>query len=490
MFLKSIRFKITLLYMFILSLTLMLFSISVYQNFKSNMYGDLDDLLESKATGIANAINTYWEAQKLEALSEGAKESVFSKVNNINFAKISQHWVEEKKRNQRSGTVIQIYDVNGKEIASSENLPQTLALPEDIFNAISEEEDQYDNIEYKTAAGKTVTLRAYTMPVIENGKVSYIVQVAMPVTDIYEALSSLKVPFFVYLPLTVILTAVGGLILVNVAFNPVNGMIRTIRQITAQNLKLRVDIPDTKDEVKKLADTFNDMLVKLEESFLSERKFIQDISHELKTPLTILKGELEVALKRARSPEEYELTLESGLEEVDRISKIVDDLLILAKLDNKDLPLKPARLDLGLFIKEILDDVDVLAQQKDIKVNYLQEPGILLDADPAYLRRLLLNILDNAFKYTPAGGKVNLRLGKEDGFAQIKIADTGVGIPEEELSHIFDRFYRARKTHASPGFGLGLAIAESIVAMHKGKIGVQSKLNQGTAFTIYLPLAV
>lgn len=488
MFLKSIRFKITVWYMLILGATLCLFSILVYGIFSNNAYESMDDLLESKASGIATSIDTYLEMGRLDTIKEEAGKGAFSKIDGLDFKKIAQHWLEDKSDEPKlMNIVVHIYDAKGKLIASSKNAPDMRALMKEILDYVLEDEDSFDNFNIKSSAGKISSFRVFTLPGVENGKVAYIVQVASPATQIYAALKNLKITLFIFLPLTVAITGIAGAFLAKLALRPVNSMIKTIRQITAENLKLRVSIPDTKDEIKKLADTFNDMLVKLEEAFSSERKFIQDVSHELRTPLTILRGELEVALKKLRSPEEYESVLQSSLEEIDRISKIVDNLLILARFETKEVPLEMRPVDLNSLVQDIANDIDILAQEKNIKINFKAKERIILAADASYLKRLFLNLLDNAVKYTQDSGNISLDLSSAKDFAKIKISDTGIGIASDKLPFIFNRFYRAGQGHYNVGFGLGLAIAKSIVEIHKGRIEVESRPGQGSAFTVYLP---
>lgn len=266
-------------------------------------------------------------------------------------------------------------------------------------------------------------------------------------------------------------------------------MIDIIHKITAENLKLRVNIPDTtKDEIRRLADTFNEMLERLEHAFSSQRQFIEDFAHELKTPLSVLKGELEVALKKIRSTEEYESILQSNLEEVERINRIVENLLMLARLDSNAIVLRREPLNVGLLVKAIVDDIRVLAAQENIGVDYLIRDAITVYGDENQLKRLFINLLDNAIKYTLRNGKVIVDIEPVDNYAKIVVSDTGMGIPDSEIHHIFNRFYRLDKSRHQPGFGLGLSIAKSIVEAHKGKIEVKSKLNQGTTITVFLPI--
>ena len=490
MFLKSIRFKITLWYMLILAITLFLFSVLLYHNVSHNLYEDLDDLLESKAEGIANSIDTYWEAEKLEAIKSGIKSDIFSKINNINFAKIAQRWVKEKSNDPKlMDIIVQIFDVNRENIASSKNIPSITSLPKETFDYVVKGNYYFNNLNIESPEGKPLSLRLLTIPVTENDKVAYVVQVVSSPASIHSALNSLKVRLFFLSPLIVFLTGIVGAFIAKITLNPVDNMIRTVRQIAADNLKLRINIPDTKDEIKKLADTFNDMLMRLDKSFSSQQQFIQDISHELKTPLTILKGELEVTLKKIRSAQEYETVLHSSLEEINKINRLVENLLILARFENRERRLDIKSTDLNILMEKVLDDIKILAEQKNIKIIFSEQEKTVLEADENQIRQLFLNLLDNAIKYTPKDGKVTVSLKKENNFTKIQISDTGIGIPKNGLPYIFDRFYRMDKARSSLGFGLGLSIAKSIVEAHKGKIEVQSQPGQGTTFTISLPIS-
>ncbi len=290
------------------------------------------------------------------------------------------------------------------------------------------------------------------------------------------------------LPAAVILAGILGTFLAKVTLRSFNKMIGTIHQIEAKNLKLRINAPDTGDEIKKIADTFDNMLERLDKAFSSQKQFAQDISHELKTPLTVLKGELEVALKKSRSPKEYESILSSSLEEIDKIAKIVESLLTLAKFDSKEEPLNIGRMDLNLLIQEIVSDMKILAEQKNVEIKFLQRKEMILNGDRDQLKRLFVNLLDNAIKYTPQGGKIILESKKEGKIINIEISDTGIGISQDELPRIFDRFYTVDKSRSGVGFGLGLSIVKSIVEAHKGNIEVKSVLNKGTTFTVHLPV--
>ncbi|MDD5772613.1 MAG: ATP-binding protein [bacterium] len=303
-----------------------------------------------------------------------------------------------------------------------------------------------------------------------------------------STLRKLRIIMVILLPFTVLLTSVVGGFLAKIALNPVDKMIHTIHQITTENLKLRIDIPDTKDEIKRLADTFNQMLMRLEYGFTTQRQFIEDFAHELKTPLAVLKGELEVTLKKIRSTEEYESVIHSNLEEVNRISKIVEDLLTIVRFEINVSMLELKQINISALVQDITEDIKILALQKNININCLAKDPIFIWGDENQLKRLFINILDNAIKYTPHNGNISVEISRADNYANIAISDTGIGIPENEIVHIFDRFYRLKKFNQQPGFGLGLSIAKSVIEAHKGKIDVKSTLNKGTTFIISLPL--
>jgi len=485
MLFQSIRFKIFLWHMLILSLALFIFGMALYHNFYIKISDDTNDILRSRAKGIEQSIDTYWAAEQMD-IAAGDSKVHFAKVDNINFIRIAKRWVGEKINDpDLINIVVRIFDAHGLPVASSRNIP-TEHLNSRIYNDVKKGANHFEN-SYLDVNEKPTLFRIFTTPVMENKKLSYVVEVASPLAQLNEVLRNLSFSLLFLLPLTVILTSLSGVFLVQLTLKPVDQMIETIHQITAENLKLRLKIPGTKDEIESLARTFNQMISRLDEAFTSQRQFMGDISHELKTPLSVLKGELEVTLKRIRSTQEYETALHSSLEEVNRLAGIVENLLTLARFDAKTTTLYAQSLDLDLLIKDTVEAIQVLAVQKEITLQYNSAQMVNITADKHQVKRLVLNILDNAIKYTLPGGKITIDLRQQDAWAEIDITDTGIGIPEAELPHIFDRFYRVDKARSSVGFGLGLSIAQSIAKAHGGKIVAKPNFLQGTIFTIFLP---
>lgn len=490
MFVKSIRFKIMALYMVMLSVTLLSFSIMLYHNVNVGLYGGMDTLLESRAGGIAKAIDTYWEASNLEAADGGEKSEVLRKRRNANFSRIAQRWVREESSDPALlNIIVQVFDTDGAAIASSKNTQGIASITRSNFISVLQGKARFDTVSFEAQAGQAL-LRVYTTPIFENEKVAYIVQISSPVSTIQIALNKLKLALFFLLPFTVFLTGIMGALLAKATLRPVDSMIATIHQITAANMKLRLAVPPTKDEIQKLAQTFNDMLQRLEEAFVSQRRLFEDISHELKTPLTVMKGEFEVMLKKLRTQEEYETAMVSALEEVNRITKLAEQLLMLARFDSKQSFPEKKLLNLSKLMEVIIVSVRRLAGQKQIRLSFMKtHDDLFMEGDESQLKTMLLNILDNAVKYTPAEGEIRVTIERDTMLAKVKIQDTGIGILQKDIERIFDRFYRVEKSRSAAGYGLGLSIAKAIAESHKGSIEVKSKPASGTLFTITLPLS-
>jgi heavy metal sensor kinase len=490
MFYKSIRFKITIVYTMILALTLSAFSAALYHNVRRSLYENMDSLLRSRAEGIVHAINTYWATERLGAMRYGIEPEEAAALENIDFATIAQRWVEGKSKDPKMlDVIVRIFDSDGVPIASSKNTQGISSVSRENLISVLMGNSCFDTVEPSYPTRKIVAFRVFITPAVENDKVEYIVQVASPLDPIGAALYTLRITLFILFPITVLLTGITGAFLAKLTLRPVDSMIKTIHSITAENMKLKLAVPDTRDEIMKLAETFNDMLLRLDSAFTSQKHLFEDLSHELKTPLTVLKGEFEVTLKKIRSPEEYENLLKSGLEEIDKISKLADNLLMLASFESKRIMPDRKRLDLGLLIQAAVNSIRKLAGRKNVgmALSGISE-GIAINGDEQQLKLMVLNLVDNAVKYTPAGGRVTVALEQGKDSARIKISDTGRGIAGNELPHIFDRFYRAEKSRSGDGFGLGLSIAKSIVEAHDGHIEAASAAGSGATFIITLPL--
>jgi two-component system, OmpR family, sensor kinase len=337
----------------------------------------------------------------------------------------------------------------------------------------------------------THPVRVLTQPVMEGARVISLVQVGMSLERMMETQRNFLLTLAAVLPLGLLLAGGGGWLLARRALGPVVRMAETAHRIGAAHLATRIQEPGTGDELDRLARTLNEMFARLDAAFIQSRQFTADASHELQTPLTILKGELEVALRSPRSAEIYQQVLGSALEEVNRIARMVDGLLILSRADAGALRMARDPVDLPLLVEEVHAQALVLAQGRSVSLclGGLEPVGILGDADG--LRRVLLNLVDNAIKYTPPGGRITLTLEQGGAWATLRISDTGVGIQAGDREAVFRRFFRTQEARDSgePGVGLGLCISRSIVEAHGGKLEVESAPGRGTTFTVLLPLA-
>jgi heavy metal sensor kinase len=283
----------------------------------------------------------------------------------------------------------------------------------------------------------------------------------------------------------------GGLALANRALRPVSEITRRAHRITAENLDQTIPVRNPRDELGRLSLTINDMIRRLQESFARVRQFSADASHELRTPLTIMRGEIELSLRSPKTPDAYRTVLESTLEEILRMTTIIDNLLTLAKADQGIALGSLSEVALDGLVEELHEDATLLAARKGLTVELRSNTPIVLVGDRLRLRQLFLNLVDNAIKYTPEGGTVTLALERRDGTAVFEVTDTGIGIPPADLDRIFDRFYRVDKARSRElgGSGLGLSIARWIAELHRGTIGVRSELQRGSVFTVTLPIS-
>jgi len=281
------------------------------------------------------------------------------------------------------------------------------------------------------------------------------------------------------------LSVIGFLIIYNFTKSLIF-LSKKMRMISSKNLDERITTVKSQDEIGELAQTFNGLLDRLNKAFKRERQFIGDVAHELKTPITTLRSSFEVTLQKERSNDEYKKIIKESIAETGKITNTIKNILELAWTEAPDENQKEI-FDLSLLLEELVEIAQKLAVKKKIKISFSILPNIKISGCRDRLGRAILNIIDNAIKYTPDEGKVEINLEKEKDQAIVVVKDTGPGIEEGELENIFDRFYRGSKTKKIFGAGLGLAIAKSTISIHKGEIKVVSHLGEGTVFFVFLP---
>lgn len=459
-----IKWKLTLWYGGILALILIIFSSGVYIYFRNSLQISIDVKIKSIAEVLASS------------MTDTHNQSVFG-----NFERYLENVLGRKPK----GKFIQIIDASGK-IGAKMNDIETETIPVS-FNTM--ERALKGEAVYETMENVNPRLRMLTLPILENKKITSIVQVGSSLADFDETMRKLLIIMIISIPTSIGATIILGYFMAKKSLRPVDQIRRAAVKISSSNLDERIDIKGRKDELSRLAETFNAMINRLKDAFQRVNQFSIDVSHELKTPLTILKGETEVALRKERANEEYKKLLESNLEEIDRMSRIIDDLLLLSKADSKDMKLNVENISLRDLLADVCMNMKIVATNKgiDLAVNELADVRFI--GDELKLRRMLLNIIENGIKYTQEGGIVTVSSSTDNGYAYITVKDNGAGISKDDLKYIFDRFYRAdRSRKRESGSGLGLSISKWIAEAHKGTIEVESQLSTGSQFSIKLPL--
>jgi len=481
----NIRTRLTFLYLAIFGSTLIVFCSLLYRNFTTDQQNEFDIALYNHAVDIAQGITVNPDGNLVvspDVLSTGGKIFPFSAGN----------------------VFIQVLTLNGTEIGRSRNLGnshlpvfqenwQLLFRSRGVFRTIST-----DDLKIQNKRGGSRSLRLLSALSPGHPSHDFILQVAVPETFLTQVTQDLKRFLWFGIPLTLISATFAGLYLSRKALAPVSDMILKANALSPNHLSERIPVPPTNDEMRSLALTLNALLEKLQRAFESQERFIADASHELKTPLAILRGELDVFRSRPRSTEEVSTFITSALQELSYLSRVVEDLLILARVDTGSAIITKAPVRLEEVVLDVISKLEILGRQKDVKIRLLlsEEPStqsvdedlFLVQADSDLLRVLVKNLIENAIKYSPPGKVAEVKLRADTEWIHLQVTDHGPGIPDEIIPKIFQRFYRgpANQNSQLPGAGLGLAIAQRIAEIYAGKVEVKSTLGVETTFTVHI----
>jgi heavy metal sensor kinase len=453
---RSLRVSLTAWYILLLAFTLTLFSGYLYIQLEQSLRTQLDASLQLTST------------QTLTNLISSNGHPAFRKTRNSQT--ITQQLLE-------AGFAIRLMDQNGK---IWDGLGRDLAIPTTLPTHTG----------FSTLTTSTTTWRVYnqTLPTA-YGEGAWL-QVAESLEPIYEASEHLLTLMVLGFPLVLMIAALGGLFLADRALRPIERIIHTAQNIDANDFTQRIGYQGSTDEVRRLAKTLDRMLDRLQLAFEHEQRFTADAAHELRTPLTVIKGRIGVTLSRSRTVAEYEQTLQSLEQETDRLIRLTHGLLFLARLDLRQThPALLQAVDLSHLLTTLVEQIQPLAETQQIQVLAEISPQLLVLGNADYLTNLFLNLIDNALKYTPSGGRVTLKATQNYQGVEVQVQDTGVGIEAKHLPLLFDRFYRVKedRSRQTGGAGLGLAISHEITRLHYGKLTVQSQVKHGTTFTLFLP---
>ena len=441
----SIQNRLLIIYTIIFSVAFIVFAVIVYELPRARILAQIDRDLAALAT---------------EVVQPGSLPEVLETF-------------------ETASTLVIVADENGEIVARSRNLT--------MFNDLLDPNADPFTESFGVVQHGNTQLRVYTVPLpdTEGQGTHFYLQVAR-LLDTYEHLNRVSLTALLMGFAAATTSLFVAVLLTPGLFKPLEDIATVARQITrADDLSRRVPYANRPDEIGDLARAFNQTLERLERLFRTQQRLLADVSHELRTPLTTMRGNLDLIERMGEADPESISAIQL---EIERMTRLVGDLLLLARADSGGLPLerKPVEVDNILF--DVYRQVAMLNPPVDVKLVDVDQVTVLGDADR--LKQLFLNLVENAIKYTPEGGSVELSLSKKGGWAQFEVCDTGIGIPPENLSHIFDRFYRVDKARARAhgGSGLGLSIAKWIAQAHGGAIRVKSQLGEGTTFTVTLPI--
>ena len=473
----SIRLRLTLWYSFVLAILLIGLGAGIYTILSNNLRLNIDAQLTETADQILSA----------------SRVRQFSNILQVDVP-------EELDIFRASGVAVIVIGTDGQVVRKSRNVG-TFNKPfdPDALPLITPQNSLTRDVHLDGAH-----IRVFSAPIaVSDQQVGYL-QIAASLDGVNESLRQLGVLMLLGGAIGVLAAAIVGAFLARQALQPMDRITQTAAAIArARDLDRRVPQPNDRDEIGRLAETFNFMLDRLEGLFKSQQRFIADISHELRTPLTTIRGNVDL-LRRMGGADPA--SLEAIRTESDRMTRLVGDLLLLAQAD-AGLPMRHEAVEVDRVAGEVVKQLQVIAGTVEVALRRETTEALAVSGDPDRVRQLLLNLIDNAIKYTPPRGQVTVRVAQDAGWARVDVSDTGPGIPPEHLQPgpngtplIFERFYRVEKSRSrvatlnsgngrpGSGTGLGLSIAQWIVQSHAGRIDVRSELGKGTTFTVWLPL--
>lgn len=461
----SLRFRLTAWYAGLLMGALLLFGVSVYLGLDRYLDWMLQDTLSSECRTIGTKLLSQFPDKSQDWLKAEIDEAYAPEVNS---------------------RFIRVYR-QGTELIYLSGAPKDGTFdPSQISSPQGDNSDTLRRI--RLATGQQLLIR--TMGFTTHDGSRFLVESGMPYRQIQLVLHGLFLTLAIYTPLLVFLAISGGYWLMRRSLQPIDEITARAEGITSSNLSERLPVIRTGDELEHLSAALNRMITRLDEAFQHINRFSADASHELRTPLTILQLELEGIVSNHALSVTIADQIGSALEETNRMSRIVESLLTISRLDAGETKLDRLPLDFGALVHATSSEMRIMAHEKSIALRMNTESGVWVRGDRTRLQQIVVNLVDNAIKYTPEAGLVEVRSRAENGAAVLEVEDNGVGIPPHAIPHVFERFYRVDKarSRASGGAGLGLSIVKAICAAHGGEIQVSSLEGRGSCFQVRLPL--
>ena len=476
---RSIRFVLTLWYIGILTIILCLFSSTLYSTVSIHLDLHINETLASQADSIADTIFAFWKAEQ----GSTRVDTIQNEMKSGKFLTLIQRWFNQTHKLEKH--LSRLVGTEGSVLCVSMYFAELqIPLQDPIIDKALAGHTSYQTI---NRYGRR--FRLITRPIMEDGQVLYVVQIASSLKHADASLEQLRDWLLWLIPLTLFLTSAVGWFLATAALKPVGRMIQKAQSIGIKDLHERIAVPETGDELEQLAKTFNGLLSRLDKSFRRMRQFSAAAAHELRTPLSIMRGELEVTLRKPRENEEYKQLLSAQLEVLTELANIVEQLLTLAYAEEGEEAIQWEKIRLGQLIERMLQVWQKAAEKKEIMVHFSERDPALILGEKRLLERLVANFLDNAIKHTPPHGQITIETVRNGDEACLVVQDSGSGITPEELPRIFDKFFSQSNGNKSgeSGVGLGLGLCRWIAESHKGRIEVEAAPGKGARFVISFP---
>jgi heavy metal sensor kinase len=464
---NSLRSRVTTWYVGLLATALLVFGSVLYFAVDEYLTAGLENSLSGEAHAIASNLLAF-EEKKGAAWMTGEIVEAYAPEQSSRFIRVTR----------QDGVVLYASGDTRDPYIDARRVPPPL------FNGATKSFHE----EVQNGAHH---LLLYTLPYTSSSGLRYLIEMGASLTPIQKVLYSLLKIILLITPLILLVAAIGGRFLMVRPLRPLVALTEHAERIGNRGLGERLPVILTGDELERLSLSLNRMISRLEDALSYNRRFSADVSHELRTPLTILRGELEQVAQMSGLQAEARESVGSALEEIDRMAKIVENLLTIARLDSGTDVVDRLDVDLGQLVQWTVDQMHLIAEEKRITIHCTLAQRAIILADPARVKQVLVNLMDNAIKYTPAGEEVNLSASVSQSNAILEVCDAGIGIPLEALPHVFDRFYRSDKARSreSGGTGLGLSIVQAICHAHDGSVHIESQEGRGTIVRVEFPLS-
>jgi len=465
----SLRTRVTSWYVGLLTISLIVFGACIYLGVQRYLEASLQHSLTSEARSVAETFVNEFEKKGEAWLTQELSES-YPQARNAQIVRLSRI---------RPGIGYQVLYPPVEQNASAS---EKISLPPDVHLQTAEFRHE--------RRGSQTDVVVYSFPYQSSSGARYLIETAVSHHPISNLLRDLLVLLLALTPIVVVVAGIGGYLLMSQPLKPMVSLTAKAERIGVGELGERLPVIPTGDELERLSHALNRMIGRLEDALDHNRRFSADVSHELRTPLTILRGELEHVIQLRGLQPEVTDSVGSALEEIERLANIVESLLAISRLDSGGAGIEYNPFDLNALARTTTEQMHLLASEKRISLTCSSTGLVQLIGDETRIKQVLVNLLDNAIKYTPTNGHVIVATGTVENKAVLRVSDDGVGIPPASLPHVFERFYRAEKARSRGvgGFGLGLSMVDAVCRAHGGTVSIESAEGQGTTVTVKLPI--